>query len=135
MRSETAAYPWEKVSIDVADINGIHYLVTVDRFSRYPGVTLLPNLTSASIIKACKDNFAARHGIHIELISDNATPLVGHELKFFLEEWSITQLSMGRNLRSTVPIPPQKLVPAVPPTAEIRAKDQIKRAPQKARHI
>ena len=185
MPSETPAYPWEKVSIDVADINGIHYLVTVDRFSRYPEVSLLPDLTSASIIKACKVNFA-RHGIPNELMCDNATPLVGQEFKNFLEKWGITQvtssphypksngqaesavkvvkrlfeasddpylallayrntpilglkaspaqLSMGRNLRSTVPMPPQKLVPAVPPTAEIRVKDQIKRAAQKAHH-
>ncbi|KAF4528565.1 hypothetical protein B566_EDAN014778 [Ephemera danica] len=184
MPSETPAYPWERVSIDVADINGIHYLVTVDRFSRFPEVSLLPNLTRASIIKACKENFA-RHGIPNELMCDNATPLVGQEFKNFLEKWGITQvtgnhypqsnvqaesavkvvkrlfeacddpylallayritlilglkassaqLSMGRNLRSIVPMPPHMLVPAVPPKAEIRVMDQIKREAQKAHH-
>ncbi|KAF4528167.1 hypothetical protein B566_EDAN016430 [Ephemera danica] len=183
--SETPIHPWEKVSIDVADIDGVHYLVTVDRYSRYPEISLLPNLTSASIIHACKENFS-RHGIPSELMCDNATPLVGQEFKIFLEKWGITQvtssphypksngqaesavkvikrlmeasddpylallayrntpilglqaspaqLSMGRNLRSTVPVPPQKLLPAVPPIAEIRAKDQIKRAAQKTHH-
>jgi hypothetical protein len=90
--SETPDYPWEKIAMDVADINGTHYLVTVDRYSRYPEVSLLPNLTSASIIRACKENFS-RHGIPSELMCDNATPLVSQEFKSFLDEWGISQIT------------------------------------------
>ncbi|KAF4526512.1 hypothetical protein B566_EDAN014464 [Ephemera danica] len=183
--SEPPDYPWQKVALDVMDINGVHYLVVVDRYSRYPEVSQLPNLTSASIIRACKEVFA-RHGIPSELACDNATSLVSLEFKTFLQKWGIiqvtssphypksngqaesavkvtkrlletsedpylallayrntpllgigaspAQLCMSRNLRSTVPVPPHKLVPAVLPTAEIRAKDELKKAAQKVHH-
>jgi hypothetical protein len=183
--SETPMHPWEKVALDVADTKGTHYLVIVDCYSRYPEISPIPNLTSAAIIRVCKDTFA-RHGIPCELKCDNATPLVSQEFKKFLHEWGIAQvtssphypksngqaesavkvtkrlleasndpylallayrntpilglkaspaqLCMSRNLRSTVPLPPHKLMPAVVPPAEIRTRDQHKKAAQKCHH-
>lgn len=31
-------YPWQVVGTDLFEIKGIHYLITVDYFSRYPEV-------------------------------------------------------------------------------------------------
>ncbi|KAF4514255.1 UNVERIFIED_CONTAM: hypothetical protein B566_EDAN019553 [Ephemera danica] len=183
--SPTPDYPWQKVALDVAEVNGIYYLIIIDYYSRYIEWHQLNNLTSGSIVIKCKETFA-RHGIPAELHCDNAPPLVGSEFKKFLIDWGIVQitsspyypksngqaeaavkiakrilkdcadpqlgllayrntpiagldaspaqLSMSRHLRSTIPVPPQKLSPAVSQHRDFKIKNDIKKEKQKLYH-
>ena len=63
-------YPWQMVGTDLCELKGVHYLVVVDYFSRYPEVHRLTSTTSASIIQVLKAVFA-RHGIPEVVRSDN----------------------------------------------------------------
>ena len=53
--------PWQVAGTDVFTFDNKDYLVTVDYFSRYFEVDLLPTTTSISIIRKLKTIFA-RHG-------------------------------------------------------------------------
>ena len=55
-------HPFQMVGTDLFELNGVHYLLTVDYFSRYPEVTKLACTTSSIIITALKAVFS-RHGI------------------------------------------------------------------------
>ena len=52
------------------EFNGLHYLLTVDYYSKWIEIAKLDNLTSTSIICHLKSQFA-RHGIPDEVVSDN----------------------------------------------------------------
>ena len=58
------------------------YLVIVDYFSKYPEVVPLPDKTAQSVVMQCKSVFA-RHGIPMEIISDNM-PFRSKEFAKFL---------------------------------------------------
>ena len=51
-------YPWQVVGTDLFEIGGVHYLLTVDCFSRYPEVIKLTSTTSVAVITAPKSEFS-----------------------------------------------------------------------------
>ena len=61
MISQLVEYPWQGVGTDLFEIDGTHYVLTVDYFSRYPEVIQLTSTTSAAVIRALKSVFS-RHG-------------------------------------------------------------------------
>ena len=61
-------YPWQVVGTDLFE--GVHYLLTVDYFSRYPEVQLLKNTNSSMVIAIIKSVFT-RHGTPEIVCSDN----------------------------------------------------------------
>ena len=69
MPSSFPSRPWEKVSTDLFDAGGRTYLITVDYYSRWFEIKLLPTQTAKSVIKAAKELFAT----HVPdiVISDN----------------------------------------------------------------
>ena len=58
------------VGTDLFKIDGTHYVLTVDYFSRYAGVIQLTSTTSAAVIRALKSVFS-RHRIPETVRSDN----------------------------------------------------------------
>ena len=62
--------PWSKIRCDLFEFNGVHYLLSVDYYSRWIEVAKLDDKTSSNIICHLKSQFA-RYGIPDELISDN----------------------------------------------------------------
>ena len=54
-------YPWQVVGTDLFEIKGVHYLITVDYFSRYQEVNKLTTTTSSAVITALKGVFS-KHG-------------------------------------------------------------------------
>jgi len=62
MTSQLPEYPWKVVGTDLFEIDGTHYLLTVDYFSRYQEVTKLTSTTSATVIAALKSTLS-QHGI------------------------------------------------------------------------
>ena len=75
-------HPWERVGTDLFELNGKHYIVVADYYSRYPEVIRLTSTTSASIITAMKSVFSW-HGIPHTVVSDNGPQYVSAEMKKF----------------------------------------------------
>ena len=68
------------------EFKGKHYLLCVDYCSKYPQIALLPSLSSASTISAFKSMFA-RHGIPMEVVSDNGPQFACASFRDFAKEW------------------------------------------------
>ena len=75
-------HPWERVGTDLFELNGKHYILVADYYSRYPKVIKLTPMTSASIITAMKSVFS-RHGIPHTVVGDNGPQYVSAEMKKF----------------------------------------------------
>ena len=78
--------PWQVAGTDVFTFDNKDYLVTVDYFSRYFEVDLLPTTTSISIIRKLKTIFA-RHGIMEKLVCDKASYYTSEAFNSFAQEW------------------------------------------------
>ena len=79
--------PWQVAGTDVFTFDNKDYLVTLDYFSRYFEVDLLPTTTSISIIRKLKTIFA-RHGIVEKLVCDNASYYTSEAFNSFAQEWN-----------------------------------------------
>ena len=80
--------PWEKLGMDLFTIENKNYLVTVDYYSNFWEVDLLPTTTSKVVIKKLKGHFA-RYGIPKEIVSDNGPQFSSAEFKDFAAEFGI----------------------------------------------
>ena len=87
-----SSYPFEKVGVDIFDLNGKHYLVTVDYFSNFAEIDVMPTISSRDVIIALKRHFC-RYGIPKCLISDCGRQFVSDEFKSFCNKWSILHLT------------------------------------------
>ena len=56
------SYPFEKVGTDLFEFSGKHYLVTVDYFSNFVEIDVMPSISSSDVIFALKRQFC-RYGI------------------------------------------------------------------------
>ena len=87
--SELPEYPWQKLGTDIFFLNGTHYLVVVDYFSKYLEVIKLGTTTSRSVIDGLKAMFS-RHGIPETVISDNGPQFSSHEFSVFANSYNFT---------------------------------------------
>jgi transposase InsO family protein len=62
------------------------YLLTVDYFSKFPEVCILPTQSSRSVITALKSSFS-RFGIPGDVISDNGPQYTSREFSHFARTW------------------------------------------------
>ena len=81
-------YPWDRIGMDVFEIDRKNYLVMVDYFSGYIEVEYLPTVTSKQVITKVKMH-CARYGVPRSIISDGGKYFASHEFKAFTTEWSI----------------------------------------------
>ena len=82
-------FPWQVVGSDLFELKGIHYLLIVDYYSRYPEVVKLSSTTSTAVIAAMKSTFA-RHGLPEVLRTDNGPQYSSAEMTDFLSSHNIT---------------------------------------------
>ncbi|KAK3087333.1 hypothetical protein FSP39_004790 [Pinctada imbricata] len=80
--------PWQKVGIDLFELDKISYVVIVDYYSKFFEINELKSTTSKAIITKLRIQFA-RHGIPEELISDNAPNLTSAEFNTFCKDYGI----------------------------------------------
>ena len=80
--------PWEKVVVDLMQLQGRDYLVTVDYYSNFWEVDHLPTTKSNTVIKKLKAHFS-RYGSPSVPISDNAAQFVCEEFSKFTQSWDI----------------------------------------------
>ena len=62
--------PWAKIVSDLFELNGAHYLQSVDYYSKWIEIAKLNNINSYNVICHLKSQFA-KYSIPDELISDN----------------------------------------------------------------
>ena len=77
--------PWSKVGQDLFTLGDENYLVTVDYYSDYFEVDLLPDTTAESVVNATKRHFA-RHGI-ADMVTDNGPQYSSSHFAKFSHEW------------------------------------------------
>ena len=84
--------PWQVIGTDLFEIKGVHYLITVDYFSRYPEVNKLTTTTSSAIITALKAVFS-RHGLPEVVRSDKGPQYSSHEFARFADSYNFKHVT------------------------------------------
>ena len=83
---DTPDRPYQKVGTDIFTFDGKDYLVTVDYYSRFFEVDMLPDMKSSTVIRKLKVHFS-RNGIPDVCISDNGPQFSSELFSEFAEEW------------------------------------------------
>ena len=83
---EIPPLPWAKDGTDIIHKNSRNYLVTIDYYSKWPELTLLPSMTSTGVITAIRSQFAS-YGMPSLIVSDNGPCYSSAEFKKFSEDW------------------------------------------------
>ena len=85
--------PWAKVGADLFELQGQHYILLVDYYSKHFELTRLSSNTRAkSAIEAMRSQFA-RHGIPELLISDNGPQFSCGEFREFAQRWDFQHVT------------------------------------------
>ena len=102
-----------KLSVDLFQLDGNHYLVTVDHYSDYFELDSLRSATASVVIQAIKRIFA-RHGIPDECICDNGPQFDSYEYSRFARDYGCNLVksspyyifccSLAEKIHSFVPI-------------------------------
>ena len=90
--STISELPWQVVGTDLFSWNGNNYVLVVDYMSRYFEVARLENMKSSTVISHMKSIFA-RHGIPLEVRSDNGGCYASAEFKNFAETWGFKHVT------------------------------------------
>jgi len=81
-------YPWEKIGLDLFEIQGRTYLLAIDYFSIFKDVNLLTSTSSGQVIVKLKKQFA-QFGIPRLIISDGGPQFTSQEFSQFTNQWGI----------------------------------------------
>ncbi|XP_065177704.1 uncharacterized protein K02A2.6-like [Sycon ciliatum] len=91
---------WEKLAVDLVNVEGHQLLSIIDYGSRYPEVILLQSTSTTSVVSALMETFA-RFGLPAQLVSDNGPQFAGREMATFLQRLGIRHVkSSPRYARS-----------------------------------
>ncbi|XP_064468653.1 uncharacterized protein K02A2.6-like [Ornithodoros turicata] len=85
MMQETPSLPWRSIGVDLVEYAGKTYITAYGAFSNYPEVERLREATAEAVIKALCTMFA-RHGIPLELCSDNGPQFTSKQFQAFAEK-------------------------------------------------
>ena len=83
--------PWEKVGVDLFELDKQTFLIAVDYYSGLFEVQDMTSTVASRVITVLKSWFA-RHGIPITVMSDNGPPFNSNSFKSFSEEGILTIL-------------------------------------------
>ena len=83
------ANAWDKIGVDLFDFRNKKFLVVVDYFSRFIEMAELHGTTSKTVIGKLK-GIVVRHGLCVELVSDNGPPFNSAEFAQFAKEYGFT---------------------------------------------
>ena len=84
--------PWEKLGMDLFELDKHTYLIVVDYFSRWPEIRKLDGLTANHVIMAVKGIFAV-HGIPDTVVSDNGPQFSAYQFKEFSDQYQFTHIT------------------------------------------
>jgi hypothetical protein len=88
--------PWVKVGLDIFELEGRNYLVTIDYFSNYIEVDYLTTTTAAAVILKLKGHFY-RYGAPEIIISDGGPQFTSKEFAAFAKEWGCLHSTSSPN--------------------------------------
>ena len=91
-RHEVSNRPWQRVGIDLFELERKHYLVTADYFIDFFELDHLKNISSVHVNRKIKSHFA-RHGITKQVITDNGPQFVAHDFQIFTKEWDFEHVT------------------------------------------
>jgi len=83
--------PWEKVGVDIFTFAERDYLVTVDYLTGYFELDRLPSKAVSDVVYCLRQHFA-RHGIPVEVVSDNS-PFGAAEFKRFANKYEFRHIT------------------------------------------
>ena len=78
--TKTPDYPWQKIAMELFQLNGKSYLIVVDYNSRWIETVHLKQITSVAVIGHCKFIFAGS-GIPEVVLSDNGPQFSSREFE------------------------------------------------------
>ena len=84
--------PWEKVGVDLFELQKQEFLIAVDYYSGMFEVQDLKSTTATRVITLMKSWFA-RHGIPKTVVSDNGPQFSSSEFKIFSAEWDFQHVT------------------------------------------
>ena len=92
MQHAEGSTPWQKIGLDLFELNGKHYLIAVDYFFNFIEIDLLTSMTSSRVIALLKKQFA-RFGVPNVIMSDGGPQFVSQEFQDFAKKWGITHVT------------------------------------------
>ncbi|XP_056022031.1 uncharacterized protein LOC130054940 [Ostrea edulis] len=92
MQHAEGSTPWQKIGLDLFELNGKHYLIVVDYFSNFIEIDLLTFMTSSRVISLLKKQFA-RFGVPNVIMSDGGPQFVFQEFQDFAKKWGFTHVT------------------------------------------
>ncbi|XP_064488358.1 uncharacterized protein K02A2.6-like [Ornithodoros turicata] len=75
--------PWVRLHADFAEPQGVHYLIIIDAFSKWPYVKCMSKTTASKTVDALADVFA-QNGFPDVLVTDNGPPFTSEVLENYL---------------------------------------------------
>ena len=108
---ELLTRPWEKIAVDLFDLNGTDFMMTVDYYSSLFEVDRLTSKTAEEVVKKLTAHLA-RHGIPDQLVSDNGQPISSAKLQEFPNSYGFEHVTRS---------------PAYPPS-NVKAENVVKTA-------
>lgn len=92
MTHDIPEQPWLKLGIDIFSVKTDDYLVTVDYYSDFFELDLLPDTTAATVINCLKQHFA-RHGTPEVVVTDNGPQFKAVEFHQFACDWEFQHVT------------------------------------------
>ena len=90
--SSTPKRPWERLGMDLFELQGETYLLVVDYFSRWTEIKLLTSQSSSRTIHHIKSIFAT-HGIPDVVVSDNGGQFGSQKFADFAETYGFSHVT------------------------------------------
>ena len=81
--------PWQYIASDLFEIDGKQYLLTVDRYTKYPLVDYMPNPVSSHAVTEKMKTYCAMFGRPDEIMTDGGPQYSGKQFKEFTKNWGI----------------------------------------------
>ena len=85
-------HPWQMVGQDLFTLDSQNYLITVDYFSDYWELNILPDTSSETIVMHTKTQFA-RFGIPETVLTDNGPQFQAEAYARFAKEWEFNYVT------------------------------------------
>lgn len=85
--------PWQYISSDLFEVNNCHYLLTVDRYSKYPLVDQMPTTVTSTAVANNIKKYISLFGRPDEIMTDNGPQYTGQAFKQLLADWNIKHVT------------------------------------------
>ena len=85
--------PWKYLASDLFEINGQQYLLTVDRYTKYPLVDEMPSPVTSKAVADKIKGYTSLFGRPDEIMTDNGPQYTGQAFQNFIASWDIKHIT------------------------------------------